>query len=66
MTVPIYLEFADGRTLCVGHSNLFGNSSVVEGKFSLKGWKDTPKRALINFNYDVTGGELRPKRGHRV
>ena len=52
MAVPIYLELADGRTVGIAHANLFGNSSV-EGKFPLKGWKNPPKRALINYNYDV-------------
>ena len=52
MAVPIYLELADGRTVGIAHANLFGNNSV-EGKFPLKGWKTPPKRALINFNYDV-------------
>lgn len=52
MVVPIYLELADGRTVAVARANLFGNNSV-EGKFPLKGWKDAPKRALINFNHDV-------------
>jgi hypothetical protein len=52
MVVPVYLELADGRTVAVARANLFGNNSV-EGKFPLKGWKDAPKRALINFNYDV-------------
>ena len=52
MTVPIYLELADVRTVGIAHAQLNGNSSV-EGKFPLKGWKNPPKRALINFNYDV-------------
>jgi hypothetical protein len=52
MVVPIYLELADGRTVAVARANLFGSSSF-EGKFPLKGWKDAPKRALINYNYDV-------------
>jgi hypothetical protein len=52
MAVPIYLELADGRTVPVAHARLFGNSSV-EGKLPLKGWKDPPKRALINYNHDV-------------
>ena len=45
-------QLPDGRTVGIAHANLFGNSSV-EGKFPLKGWKNPPKRALINFNYDV-------------
>lgn len=52
MIVPIYLELADGRTVGIAHANLIGNGSV-EGKFPLKGWKNPPKKAVINFNYDV-------------
>jgi len=52
MTVPIYLELADGRTVGIAHANLIGNTSV-EGKFPLKGMKTPPRRALINYNHDV-------------
>ena len=52
MLVPIYLELADGRTVPLGRARLAGNSSV-EQKVPLKGVKDAPKRALVNYNYDV-------------
>jgi peptidase M1-like protein len=52
MIVPIYLELADGRTVNLGRANLTGNSSV-EQKIPLKGMKTPPKRALVNYNYDV-------------
>jgi hypothetical protein len=52
MLVPIYLELADGRTVSLGRANLIGNSSV-EQKVPLKGMKNPPKRALVNYNYDV-------------
>jgi hypothetical protein len=52
MLVPIYLELADGRTVPLGRANLTGNSSV-EQKVPLKGVKNAPKRALVNYNYDV-------------
>jgi hypothetical protein len=52
MLVPIYLELADGRTVNLGRANLTGNSSV-EQKVPLKGLKDRPKRALVNYNDDV-------------
>lgn len=52
MVVPIYLELADGRTAFVGRARLSGNSSV-DRKVSLKGFKDTPKRAMVNANDDV-------------
>ena len=52
MPVPIYLETADGRTVLLGRARLIGNS-FVEQKITLRGWKNTPKRALVNYNYDV-------------
>lgn len=52
MLVPIYLELADGRTVELGRAHLAGNSSI-EQKVPLKGLKVAPKRALINYNYDV-------------
>ena len=52
MLVPIYLELADGRTVPLGRARLAGNSSV-EQKVPLRGVKDAPKRALLNYNYDV-------------
>jgi aminopeptidase N len=52
MLVPIYLELADGRMVNLGRTRLMGNSSVEE-KVPLKGLKDPPKRAVLNYNYDV-------------
>lgn len=52
MIVPIYVELADGRTVSLGRARLIGNSSVDQ-KVPLKGLKDTPKRALVNYNNDV-------------
>jgi hypothetical protein len=52
MLVPIYLELADGRMVNLGRTRLMGNSSVEE-KVPLKGLKDPPKRAALNYNYDV-------------
>jgi hypothetical protein len=52
MIVPIYLELADGRNVPLGRARLVGNSSV-EQKVPLKGLKDAPKRAVLNYNYDV-------------
>ena len=52
MLVPIYLELADGRTVSLGRANLKGNSSL-EQKVPLRGVKTAPKRALVNYNYDV-------------
>ncbi|MFZ0480404.1 MAG: M1 family aminopeptidase [Terriglobales bacterium] len=56
MIVPVYLELADGRTVNVGRARLVGNNSV-EQKVPLKGLKDPPKRALVNYNYDVLASE---------
>jgi len=52
MIVPVYLELADGRTLNLGRARLTGNTSVDQ-KVPLKGLKDIPKRALLNYNDDV-------------
>jgi aminopeptidase N len=52
MIVPIYLELADGRTVNLGRARLVGNTSIDQ-KVPLKGWKDAPKRVLVNYNDDV-------------
>ena len=56
MIVPLYVELADGRTINLGRARLAGDA-VVEQKVPLKGVKDTPKRALVNYNYDVLASE---------
>jgi hypothetical protein len=52
MVVPIYLELADGRTAFLGRAHLTGNSTVDQ-KVPLKGLKDAPRRAMLNYNDDV-------------
>jgi len=52
MIVPIYLELADGRTVMLGRARLIGNSTV-EQKVPMKGMKDKPHRAVVNYNDDV-------------
>jgi len=52
MLVPIYLELADGRVVNLGRARLIGNKTVDE-KLPLKGLKDAPKRALLNYYDDV-------------
>ena len=52
MLVPVYLELADGRTAFLGRARVIGNSSVDQ-KVPLKGLKDAPKRALLNYYDDV-------------
>jgi hypothetical protein len=41
MTVPVYLEFANGRTVRLGRVPMVGTTSV-EQKVPLKGLKDAP------------------------
>ena len=52
MLVPIYLELADGRIVSMGRAHIAGNGSLDQ-KVPLRGLKDAPKRALVNYNYDV-------------
>jgi hypothetical protein len=52
MIVPVYLELADGRIVNLGRARLNGNTSV-ERKVTLTGVKDAPRRAMVNYNYDV-------------
>ncbi|MGA9529309.1 MAG: M1 family aminopeptidase [Terriglobales bacterium] len=56
MIVPLYVELADGRTVNLGRTRIAGNTSV-EQKVPLKGLKEPPKRALVNYNYDVLASE---------
>jgi hypothetical protein len=55
MLVPVYLEMSDGRLLSIGRARLLGNSAV-EQTVSLKGWKEKPKRAVVNYYDDVLAG----------
>jgi hypothetical protein len=52
MLVPIYIELADGRTVRLGRARIMGNTTVDQ-KIPLKGLKDKPHRALINYMDDV-------------
>jgi len=52
MIVPIYLDLVDGRTLSLGRARIVGNTTV-EQQVPIHGLKTTPKRALVNYNYDV-------------
>ncbi|MGA8869119.1 MAG: M1 family aminopeptidase [Candidatus Sulfotelmatobacter sp.] len=52
MLVPIYLELANGDMFFLGRARLLGNSTF-EQKIPLKGLKDIPRRALINYYDDV-------------
>jgi aminopeptidase N len=52
MLVPIYLELANGNTTFLGRARLTG-SSTFEQKIPLRGVKETPRRAVINYYDDV-------------
>lgn len=52
MLVPIYLELADGKIFFLGRARVTGNNSV-EQKIPLKGLKDKPRRAVLNYYDDV-------------
>ena len=52
MLVPLYLELADGRVASLGRVALVGNN-FQDGKIPLKGIKDTPRRAMVNYYDDV-------------
>jgi len=52
MLVPVYLELADGRIASLGRVSIGGNNST-DAKVPLKGLKDTPRRALLNYYDDV-------------
>jgi len=56
MLVPIYLELADGRTVTLGRANLTGNTSF-EQKVPIKGLKEKPRRALVNYYDDVLASD---------
>jgi aminopeptidase N len=52
MLIPIYLELADGHVVNLGRARVAGNTSV-EQKVPLKGLKEMPKRAMLNYFDDV-------------
>lgn len=52
MLVPIYLELADGKVYFLGRARFTGNTTV-EQKVPLKGLKEKPRRAMINYYDDV-------------
>jgi hypothetical protein len=52
MLIPIYLELANGNMVFLGRARLTGNNSFDQ-KIPLKGLKDMPRRAVINYYDDV-------------
>ncbi|HUK43250.1 MAG TPA: M1 family aminopeptidase, partial [Candidatus Bathyarchaeia archaeon] len=55
MPVPIYLELANGNIIRLGSTVMVGNATN-EQTVTLNSLKDTPRRAMINYNYDVLSG----------
>jgi Peptidase family M1 domain len=56
MLVPIYLELADGRIINLGRARAIGTKPVEE-KVPIRGLKDKPRRAMINYSNDVLASE---------
>jgi aminopeptidase N len=52
MSVPLYLDFGDGRNLRLGSARMKG-SQTIEQHVPLKGLKDKPKRALVAYYDDL-------------
>jgi aminopeptidase N len=52
MLVPIYLELADGRIVNLGRARITGNTTI-EQKMPIKGLKDKPRHAMLNYYDDV-------------
>jgi aminopeptidase N len=52
MLVPLYLEFADGKTVRLGEIGVTGDKTVDQ-TVSLPKTPSPIKRALINYYYDV-------------
>jgi Peptidase family M1 domain len=52
MLVPIYLEMDNGNVIFLGRARLSGNSSIDQ-KVPIKGLKEKPRRAMINYYDDV-------------
>ena len=54
MLVPLYIELANGNIIRLGSATIKGNSTVQQSiPLAGLGLKDPPKRALINYMYDV-------------
>jgi hypothetical protein len=52
MLVPIYLELEDGSVIMLARAPVIG-STTFSDKISLKALKSKPRRAMINYHYDV-------------
>ncbi len=56
MLVPIYLELSDGRVMHLGAATIHG-SKIVDQTVQLPKFPSPPKRAFINYYYDVLATE---------
>lgn len=56
MLVPVYLELADGRTVRFGTAPILGNHTVQQ-QVPLGHVPALPKRAIVNYMYDVLSTE---------
>jgi len=52
MLVPLYFELPDGRIANFGRVTMVGNTSH-EGEIPLKGLKDIPRPAMLNYDDNV-------------
>jgi len=52
MLLPICLELANGRVYAPGRMFAIGNGTQ-EAKIPFTGLKDTPRRVMVNYYYDV-------------
>jgi len=52
MTVPIYAELTNGRVIRFAEVKMVGNNTL-EQSVPLGQVKEAPKRAMINYYYDV-------------
>jgi len=50
--VPIYLETQEGNMLFLGRVRMVGNDTIQQS-LPLKGLKNKPRRALLNYYDDV-------------
>ncbi len=52
MPVPIYLDFGNNKIVKIGAVKIVGNSTVPLS-LPLTGISEPPKRALLNYNFDI-------------
>jgi len=54
MPFPIYLDFGNNKIVKIGAVRMMGNSTVPLS-LPLTGISEPPKRALLNYNFDILG-----------